>query len=438
MKHSTHAAHGANHTAHAAHTTRAAHAAGKRGRRQGRGTPAAVLVLLCALAAFGLWRLASAVRQNVDAVREYEAAYAVNGPAGQDGAPLPAMTLEPQSQQPQASEQAEAPTAAPTAVPTAAPTPTPSPTPTPTPEPTQAPEPFSYLPVILKADTEAKKIAVTVDDCYQMDNLKTIIKLANDNGARLTLFPVGENVVRSGMSDILKRAVFDLNFEIENHTWSHARIFRLPQAEMAAEIWKQNAAVSRALGVNYQEHFLRLMGGDGDTDQRIHNYLSQMNYLAIAKWSISGSDSDMAHIKSGLGPGQIYLFHTTDPDTKKLKEFIPYAVSKGYMLVTMNELFGLSENATAPLTDSAMPAPRPFAYDYRTIKREEYTWVALMMQEVLRSQGYLQMTGLSTGYYGPQTVKAVAAWQRDHGLEATGEADEATQRSILGGEVVLE
>ena len=106
--------------------------------------------------------------------------------------------------------------------------------------------------------------------------------------------------------------------------------------------------------------------------------------------------------------------------------------------MTLNELFGLPENATAPLTDAAMPAPRPFTYDYRTIKREEYTWVTLMMQEVLRSQGYLQMTGPSTGYYGPQTAKAVSAWQRDHGLEATGEADEATQRSILGGEVVLE
>ena len=445
-----HTTHAANHTAqthHATHTTHtpyAVHAAGKRRRRRGRAMPAVVLALLCALAAFGLWKLASAVRQNADAVREYEAAYAVNGEAGQNGAPLPAMTLEPQSQQGQVSEQAEAPTAAPTAVPTAVPTPTPTaaptptPTPVPTPEPTQTPEPFTYLPVILNADTEAKKIAVTVDDCYQMDNLKTIIKLAKDNGAKLTLFPVGENVVRSGMSDILQRAVFDLNFEIENHTWSHARIFRLPQAEMAEEIWKQSAAVSHALGVNYQEHFLRLMGGDGDTDQRIHNYMSQLGYLAIAKWSVSGSDSDMTHIKSSLGPGQVYLFHTTDPDTKKLKEFIPYAVSKGYKLVTLNELFGLPENATAPLTDAAMPAPRPFTYDYRTIKREEYTWVTLMMQEVLRSQGYLQMTGPSTGYYGPQTAKAVSAWQRDHGLEATGEADEATQRSILGGEVVLE
>ena len=459
----THSAHGAHtthgtHATHGTHTTHGAHSAhgGRGGSRRGHGRrsalPAVILVLLCALALFGLWRLVAAVRQNADAVREYEAAYAVNGATGQESSSIPAMTLEPQPEQ--ASDPAGAPVETATAAPTAAPTPSPTavstatptaaptatmaPTPEPTPEPTATPEPFSYLPVILQADIESKKIAVTVDDCYQMDNLKTVIKLAKDNGAKLTLFPVGENVGKPGMADILKHAVFDLNFEIENHTWSHARIFRMPQAEMAAEIWKQNAAVSRALGVNYREHFLRLMGGDGDTDQRIHNYLSQLGYLAIAKWGVSGSDSDMAHIKSSLGPGQVYLFHTTDPDTKKLKEFIPYAVSKGYKLVTLNELFGLPANDTAPLSAAEMPAPRPFAYDYRTIKREEYTWVALQMQEVLRSQGYLKMTGPSTGYYGPQTAKAVTAWQADHGLEATGEADEATQRSILGGEVVLE
>ena len=41
------------------------------------------------------------------------------------------------------------------------------------------------------------------------------------------------------------------------------------------------------------------------------------------------------------------------------------------------------------------------------------------------------MKGQSTGYFGPDTEGAVRKWQADHGLEATGVADEATQRSIL-------
>ncbi len=336
---------------------------------------------------------------------------------------LPQVTLAPQ---PTATPE---PTPEPTAVPT--PEPTPEPTVQPTPEPTAAP--FVYLPVVHRAEgVSAKQIAITVDDCYQVKNLTTIAEVAEANGAKLTLFPIGQNLSKEGMADLLKHCAFDLGYEIENHTWSHSRIFRLPEDEMAAEIWKQHAALNQTLGVDYRQHFLRLMGGDGGTDPRIHNYLNQLGYLGIANWSVSGSDSDMAHIKSSLAPGQIYLFHTTDPDTKKLKEFIPWAVSKGYKLVTMNELLGLPDNEIAPLTDQVMPSPAPFEDDHRTLELEDYTWKVLQMQEVLRAQGYLVMDGPSTGYYGPQTRKAIAAYQKDHGLEVTGKADEATQRSILG------
>ena len=71
--------------------------------------------------------------------------------------------------------------------------------------------------------------------------------------------------------------------------------------------------------------------------------------------------------------------------------------------------------------------------DDHTLVQEGYTWVALQLQEKLRAMGYLKMDGPSTGYYGPQTVKAVAAFQKDNGLPVTGEADIETQRLILEG-----
>ncbi len=317
----------------------------------------------------------------------------------------------------------------PTAEPTAEPTPAPTPEPTlaPTPEPT----PFTYLPVVYRGHTEKKRIAVTVDDCYQKENLQTIVDLAVENGARLTLFPVGETLKNHGMPELLQRCAFELGFEIENHTYSHARIFRLPEEEMAAEIWNQRQALNQALGVDWNQHFLRLMGGDGETDQRTHNYLKQLGYFGIAKWSVSGSDSDLEHIESALSPGQIYLFHTTDADTKKLQEFIPWAVEQGYELVTMNELLGLTANETAPLTEQSMPVPAGYTDDHHTQKLGDYTWVVLQLQDALRSQGYLVMDGPSTGYYGEKTAQAVSAFQADHGLEASGEADGATQDMIL-------
>ena len=232
---------------------------------------------------------------------------------------------------------------------------------------------------------------------------------------------------------MLQRCAFDLGFEIENHTYTHSRIFRMSDDDMAAEIWKQDAALDKALGVHYQEHFLRPMGGDGDTDPRIHSYLKKLGYLGIANWSVSGSDSDMKHIRASLAPGQVYLFHCTDPDTKKLEEFIPWAVSKGYKLVTLNDLFNLPGNETSALTDNAMPQPDYNVDDHHTLVEGEYTWVALQLQEKLRAMGYLKMDGPSTGYYGPQTAKAIAAFQQDHGLPATGQADLETQQRVLEG-----
>lgn len=56
--------------------------------------------------------------------------------------------------------------------------------------------------------------------------------------------------------------------------------------------------------------------------------------------------------------------------------------------------------------------------------------------EVLRLQ--ILLNGLQgsrltkDSYYGPATTKAVAKWQADHKIEATGTCDQQTWNSILG------
>ena len=320
------------------------------------------------------------------------------------------------------------------------PTPTPRPTPVVTAEPTPVPTlpiipadqlpTFDYLPVVNTVDTAEKKVAITVDDCFQVGNLQKIIATAEKAGARLTIFPIGQNLSLDGMSATLKKAV-ELGFEIENHTWSHARVFRLPVEEMAQEIWRQDQALNQCLGVNYQEHFFRCMGGDGEMDQRTHSYLKQLGYQGIAHWSYSGSDAEPEAIAKQLKSGEVYLFHTTDRDTGILLKFIPWVVKQGYQLVTLNELVGLPENEITPLALTDMPEPEDYAPDYRTIHVNDYSWMVVQLQNKLRAMGYLEMEGASTGYYGKQTAAAVAAYQADRNLPATGDADSTTQQMIL-------
>ena len=290
---------------------------------------------------------------------------------------------------------------------------------------------FEYLPVFKQASILEPKIAITVDDCFQVNNLQTIARTAYYNGGKITIFPIGENLAKAGMAETLKTCAFQLGFEIENHTWSHSRVFRLSEYEMAKEIWDQSQALNMVLGVNYKQHFFRLMGGDGSSDQRTHNYLKQLGYKGIAEWSLSGSDASFDEIKAHLKPGAIYLFHTTDRDTEMLKQFIPYAVSQGYQLVTMNELLGFEDNEVSDYASQNMPIPQAYEEDYRTHKVGDYAYNILRMQDKLRELGLLVMDGPSTGYYGKQTAEAIQQFQEKNGLPATGEADEATQRLLL-------
>jgi len=318
-------------------------------------------------------------------------------------------------------------------------------TPVPTAEPTAVPTeepyvPFEFLPVVQKADISENKIAITVDDCFQVDNLRTLCENAVSHGGRLTIFPIGENLSRSGMSDILKEYVFNHGFQIENHTWSHSRVFRLPEEEMAAEIWKNRNAVNQALGVNYQQSFFRLMGGDGEHDQRTHNYLKQLGYKGIASWSLSGSDATLDEMKQHLQPGAIYLFHTTDKDTANLAQFIPYVVSQGYEIVTLNELMNLPANTWTDLSTAETSAPVPVEYvvEYHDQQVGDYSWSVVQIQSRLMQLGYLDSSSDSAlentaadGVYGKGTASAVAAFQTAVGLPATGIADPYTQLELF-------
>ena len=335
----------------------------------------------------------------------------------------------------------EAPTLAPTAVLTEAPTEVPTATPEPvltaaealgTPELINPEGGCEYLPVYSKADTFERRIAITVDDCFQVGNLQTIASTAYKNGGKLTLFPIGENLTKQGMEETLRTCAFELGFEIENHTMSHERVFKLSEMDMAREIWDQRQAVNELLGVNYQQHFFRLMGGDGSSDQRTHNYLKQLGFYGIADWSISGSNAELQELKNFLQPGAIYLFHTTDRDTKILTQFIPYVASMGYEMVTLNEMFGYEENqVTAYRGREEMPIPQAYEEDYRTHKVGDYAYNILLMQDRLRELGLLEMEGESTGYYGKQTAEAISEFQSQKGLPATGVADSATQRLLF-------
>ena len=328
----------------------------------------------------------------------------------------------------------------------AAATPTPEPAPTPTPQgdtvsfaslrSATRPTPTApgYGLVFSEADTEEKIIAITVDDCFQAENLQRMVDKAIEVGGKFTIFPIGQNVLKQAQSEVLKYA-WEQGFELENHTFTHNGLYRCSDEEMAREVYMQQMALSHILGVEYQCHFLRPKGGDARRDQRMQVYAEQLGYYGIAHWSCAGSTSTEREIAKALKPGAIYLFHTTTTnDLDKLLNFMPYAVEKGYRLVTLNEMFGYPENETKPLTgpakDYPVPPLQPYSRVYDVYKPTRYSWGVYLLQQKLIELGY--MKGEPDGVYGQDCAKCVKAYQKDHGLEQTGVADVALQEQIFG------
>lgn len=332
-------------------------------------------------------------------------------------------------------------------------TPTPSPTPNVTlapvevtPQPTFDPNnPYALvrptaraenmLPIFKKANTDKKQIAITLDECSGATITGQFINLAKQYGAKLTLFPTGENIMKAGMANLLKEAVFQLGFEVENRCYSdRARLYQLNETMMATEIWKQNIALSYVLGVKYEPHFLRVYGGNGVNDPRTHAYLMQEGYYGFAGWSVSGTDISENRLLDTLEPGQVYYFKTSETDGHKMALLMQSAQRAGYEMVTLNELFGYEENrqidTQGSLLTETLPELENYTPEFYTMRSGDCTWAVYQVQRRLVELGYLPQ-GSADGIYGDGTTDALCQFQAACRMAATGLCTIETQQRLF-------
>ena len=330
------------------------------------------------------------------------------------------------------------------------PTPTPDPDHTPTPEPTPRPTPDmsdpaaalrpvsmgeDLLPIYKKAFTDEKVIAITLDECSGETITTAFVKLAQQYGAKLTLFPTGENIMKEGMNTLLKRCVFELGYEVENRGYSDiAKLYQYIDNLMVQEIWKQSIALNFALGVKYQPHFFRMYGGLGESDPRTHAYLKQQGYTGIAHWTVACSGMDIEKIPGKLTPGGVYFFKSNVEDGQRMYALMKAAKEAGYRMVTMNELFGLPANEYHQVQGSLLAETMPeFEYDatrYYDLFTGDAAWAVALVQNRLTQLGYLPENS-ADGIFGEGTAEGVRLFQAQIGRAASGVADVPTQQALF-------
>ncbi len=200
--------------------------------------------------------------------------------------------------------------------------------------------------VYRKGDGQAKRIALSFDDGPSKQNTEEILSVLEEYGVKATFFVIGKNAQRDPERI---RSIWEAGHEIGNHTYTHAYISKLEEAQIRSEIQKTEDVLFEITGE--KTRVFRPPGGFYD-DKSV-KILEEMGYRSILwsldtrDWCMPKSEKIVSKIEDLAREGDIILFHDLDdkrlPTPEALKKVIPYLIDNGYEIVTVSQL--LNEEA---------------------------------------------------------------------------------------------
>lgn len=200
------------------------------------------------------------------------------------------------------------------------------------------------LPIFYQANTEEKRVAITVDSLGDSENVNRILEVLTEYGAKATFFPTGDEIMAH--ANLWSAAVLG-GHEIENHTNTNSRLALLGEDAKAEEIAMQTAILRDVIGMEYDPHFLRTNNLEDDTDEVLHALLKENGYYGIARWAQMTPAAFDA-----IRPGQIISYVANDAGVQALSAAVRVLSENGYQMVTLNALFEYPENLVSEESDA--------------------------------------------------------------------------------------
>lgn len=197
--------------------------------------------------------------------------------------------------------------------------------------------------VVYNASRDAKRIAVTVDDCYNTKNIKAIFSLCKEYDIPMTFFPNGM-ALREKNGD-LWRSIVEFGCEIGNHTNTHPDMQTVNDATRAKEILKTQEILDTVLGYHYPMQVYR--PPFGNKSRAVNAILQRCGYKHCVVWDVAKTSAKSYY--SHTQNGSILLFHADDKDLSNLTKLLPMLVADGYEFCTVSELLGLEPVQTSAL-----------------------------------------------------------------------------------------
>lgn len=192
-----------------------------------------------------------------------------------------------------------------------------------------------------KKKNNRMEIALTFDDGPHPYYTPIILDILEEYGVNATFFTVGENIE---YYPVTAERLLTSGHEIENHTFSHARIGKMCYDDIYREIEQCEDAVSATS--ERKTKFLR--PPQGQMSEVVKQVIRDLDYR-IVLWDVD--TRDWAHtppkeiadnVLSVVTAGDIILMHDfighNSPTPEALRILIPELLDRGYNFVTVSEL----------------------------------------------------------------------------------------------------
>ncbi len=196
---------------------------------------------------------------------------------------------------------------------------------------------------------DAKRVAVTMDDCYERDKVREAFEICKQYGVVMTFFPLGDQLKAKDAE--LWREIVDYGCEIGSHTMHHTKMTKMSRGGIATHLYRFQECLDEVLGYHYGVVSVRPPFGayrtsDGRIYKTMESVFRKYGYDHIVLWDVSQTDAEKA--KKDVRNGSILLYHARAKDVKCLKTLIPWLVEQGYELVTVRELLEFDEIEISP------------------------------------------------------------------------------------------
>ena len=195
---------------------------------------------------------------------------------------------------------------------------------------------------------DEKKIAITVDDSFDLKWTWQIRDLFQELGIIGTFFPIGKQIhVEDGPE---WQKIIENGNEIGSHGNGHYKMGRSPAWTTIAALGHFQENLDAALGYHYQVNSFRPPEGNiSDQNGSPRTFMKAVQifgYEHVVLWDVSQTDPDKAYYQ--VQNGSILLYHARHKDYECMKTLIPCLLEDGYEFVTVSQLLNFGENEISP------------------------------------------------------------------------------------------